>query len=210
MQLAMVRNGPNWLGKGGGYPPPFFNIIKNVLGWIDMSQEKFLLRNVERYSYKSITLDCWTTELKKNIVFKRHEWFQLLWLRDYNEIKNYLSLYHILQGTAIYLLPLPLFCQKIQRWGVKLLWSPTVFCPMWEELIIRQQEYLLPRTLQFTAFPVAWWAIQSILFIYRLQRMVQNCPSCIQYRPRFFMQDRPFIYCCIEETKSVFKITTQG
>ena len=50
----------DWGRERGGYPPPFFNIIKNVLGWIDMSQEKILLRNDERCSYKIITLDCFS------------------------------------------------------------------------------------------------------------------------------------------------------
>ena len=43
---------------------------------------------------------------------------------------------------------------KEQLWGVELLQNTIVFCPMWEELIIRQQEYLLPRTREFTVFPV--------------------------------------------------------
>lgn len=115
-------------------------------------------------------------------------------------------MHHILQGTAVHLLPLPLFCQKIQPWGVKLLWSTTVFWPMWEELTVRSQEYLLSRTREFTAFPVAWRAIQTMVFIYRLQRTVKSCRNCLQQKPHFPFQDRPFNYCCVEVTKSGFKI----
>ena len=67
-----------------------------------------------------------------------------------------------------------LFCQKTQLWGVQLLQSTTVFCPMREELIIRQQEYSLRRTREFTVFPVISRAMQAIMFIYRLQKMMQN------------------------------------
>ena len=115
-------------------------------------------------------------------------------------------MHHMLLLKKDHLLLLLLLCQKtqLQFWGVELLQNKTVFCPMWEDLIIRQQEYLLPRTRELTVFPVVSRAMQAIMFIYILQRMVQKCPSCIHQKTRNLTPDRPFSYCQLSKGDKIW------